>query len=739
MLDQIDEKQKLEAGFHVSAHLVEPQLHRISRGEHIVQVEPRVMQVLVCLAEQPGKTVSKEWFMERVWSDTVVTDDALLRCISELRKIFGDDARKPRFIETIRKRGYRLIAPVSRVHDGSERSRTQDRVKGGAKAPAVRSTTDSSEILRRLWRDLVHLFRQEAYQPRFWGIVAASLVLLASTVASLQRAFAPEPPAPLKTVPFTSFPGEEVDPDLSPRGDQIAFSWDGGGESDFNIYIKQTGTETPLQITGHPADERSPTWSPDGRHIAFVRSTGSGSSIFITPAVGGGERKVKTLDARDVQKLVWSPDGKTLAFSAHNGPYEAFSIFTLSLETLKMRQLTTPPTGYRGDRNPAFSPDGQKLAFVRSVISKIADVFIVSLQEGAPKRLTSDNAEITGLDWMPDGRGIVFTSDRAGMSSLWSVSASGGTPEWVATFRGGNMHQPDIARRGGRMALVQRSYETNIWQLRIDARASDQQESASRPLILSTRWDSNPRISPDGTRIAFASRRSGSYEIWTSDRDGSHPIKLTHFEGHVTDTPRWSPSGGKIAFTSRQEGSADVYVIDAVGGAPRRLTFSASNDKAPNWSRNGRWVYFASNRSGSWQTWKIPADGGEAVRVTRDGGFAALESLDGKHLFYVKRNVPGLWRMPVAGGEETRIIDGLEPYDWGNWILREQGIYFIRRDAGDSSVMLYDLGTGQSQRIAFLEDLPKRPSFTLSPDGAWILHAKLDRSESDILMVNDFK
>ena len=108
-----------ERRFTVGEWLVEPLGNRIIREGESVMLEPKVMEVLVCLAGHPGRTVTKEQFFENVWDGTVVTDDVLSRCVSELRKSFGDDPRNPRYIETIRKTGYRLIAPVGPADESS--------------------------------------------------------------------------------------------------------------------------------------------------------------------------------------------------------------------------------------------------------------------------------------------------------------------------------------------------------------------------------------------------------------------------------------------------------------------------------------------------------------------------------------------------------------------------------------------------------------------------------------------
>jgi DNA-binding winged helix-turn-helix (wHTH) protein/TolB-like protein len=107
----------VDSDFRLGEWLVTPKLNSLSSSDKTVRLEPKVMQVLVCLANTAklGDVVSKETLMRTVWADTFVTDDVLIRCISELRKVFADDPRSPRYIQTIAKGGYRLIAPVTPV------------------------------------------------------------------------------------------------------------------------------------------------------------------------------------------------------------------------------------------------------------------------------------------------------------------------------------------------------------------------------------------------------------------------------------------------------------------------------------------------------------------------------------------------------------------------------------------------------------------------------------------------
>ncbi len=560
-----------------------------------------------------------------------------------------------------------------------------------------------------------------------------------------------EPPAPPpQTVVFTSFPGRELDPSFSPDGKQIAFVWEGEAGGNLDIYVKLIGAGTPLRLTTHPADDFSPTWSPDGSHIAFLRKSEGGIGIFMVPALGGPERKLSESAASVgfhlyfvrtwVSGLAWSPDGKFLAIVDKSSSQDPNGIFLLSTETGEKRKLTLPPAQYVGDGYPTFCPDGQTLAFTRTRVGTVDDIYVVPVLGGEPRRLTSDNRWIHGLAWTPDGRSIVFSSNRGGSQSLWRVSPSTGAPERLAAG-GETAYWPSISRQGSRLAYTQYLTDSNIW--RAPGPSSTGRRASPAKLIASTRPDVGPQFSPDGKRIVFVSGRSGSPEIWLCDSEGLNPVQLTSFGGPLTGVPRWSPDGQRIAFDSIKEGHPDIYVVSAEGGSPRRLTTESSSDVRPSWSKDGRWIYFGSDRSGAWQVWKMPAEGGSAVQVTRQGGREAFESPDGKFVYYSKQlGVSGIWRVPVEGGEETQVLDRGEQ---SNWAVLDQGICLLNRKA--TPVPATEFFSFATRRLTQLGALPNEartpmgmaPAFGVSRDGRWILYVQVDRVESDIMLVENFR
>ncbi len=263
--------------------------------------------------------------------------------------------------------------------------------------------------------------------------------------------------------------------------------------------------------------------------------------------------------------------------------------------------------------------------------------------------------------------------------------------------------------------------------------------------ISSTLRDESPNYSPDGRKIVFNSTRSGSFEIWVCEADGTNPVQLTNFGGPVTGSPRWSPDGRWIVFDTRVAGNPDIFLISSEGGRPRRLTTEASEDIVPSRSRDARFIYFSSTRSGSLQVWKIPAEGGEARQITTQGGYEGYESADGKYFYYMKgRNptVPGIWRVPAGGGEETLFFDQHRAGIWRSWAVTNQGIYYVTGETPARTVIeYYSFATGKIKEVATPEKevLTGSLGLNVSPDGKWLLYTQADQRGMDIMLVENFR
>jgi Tol biopolymer transport system component/DNA-binding winged helix-turn-helix (wHTH) protein len=704
----------------------------LTRQDQAVALAPKSFDLLMLLVERRGRVLKRGELITELWPDTIVEEANLTFQVSTVRKALGEAGS--RWIETVPKHGYRFTAPVREV-------RPEDP------------------------REALSLPREARVRlgPPIWRRAPTGLALVAVVAAFVVFGYASRHDAPvpgeirLQAVPFTSYPGHEAAPTFSPDGSLVAFTWDGENQDNPDIYVKAISAEQPLRLTFDGAPDGSAAWSPDGTGIAFLRDkSGGGSEVRLIPPTGGPERTIGEVEALAHQGLSWSPDGRSLAVVDRSSPGEPLGIFLLDIASGVKKRLT-PPSSH-SDILPAFSPDGRTVAFSRTLLPRGPFVHVVPLVGGEPRELVPTRFPRGRLAWVPGGEEVLFaavplagdggqprpSSSGRAVASLWRVAADDGE----ATLLAGSENAVDVAvsTDGRRLVYSQAMSDLDIWRLDLGpAPATGEAQTRFAP---STKNDANPQFAPDGERVAFTSGRSGHNEIWVVDGQGRHPLRLTYLDGSA-GAPRWSPDGKTIAFDfAAKDGNVDIYVISASGGLPRRVTTSPAVDATPSWSKDGRFIYFGSHRDGQVQVWKVPSSGEEpenARQVTRGGGFAAIESPDGLHVYFTKRMSGTLdpqnaiWRIAVDGGDEEMVVEGYRS-SHASWDLTAEGLYFVDQEPsswGTSWVVRFQgFGRRRATEVARLRHPPflGGPAVSVSPDGRWMLSTQ-SHGESDLMLV----
>ncbi len=574
-----------------------------------------------------------------------------------------------------------------------------------------------------------------------------ALALVAAVVAAVLawRNLRTPADSPTKLLPLASYPGAEGPPALSPDGNLVAFDWSGDVEAgSTDIYVKAVGSEALRRLTETPGSETSPAWSPDGHSIAFIRD---GQGVFTMSQLGGAERQVSASGTH----VVWAGDSKSVLIRDREGNTGPFGIHQVFLDTLERRLLTQAPVG-AGDWRFEVSPDRRTLAFIRYERPGIADLYVGPMQGGEPRRLSNWNATLTGLSWTPDGREIVYSVEEPAASRLWRIHANSARPgrgSPIAEIPAGAAN-PSISRpkpgQPARIAFQTIIRDVDIQMMDLEARRMND-TIESTPFSISTRIEGPARFSPDGSRIAFTSYRSGGPEIWVAGRDGSALQQVTSLGSPELVVGAWSPDGRRIAFDAAIAGNSDIYVVAADGGHLRRLTSEPSIDANLSWSGDGRWIYFSSTRAGVIaDIWRVSPEGGQAVRMTRNGGFDPKESSDGRYLFYLDRppnrlaidGTAKLMRAPLAGGQVQLVLERVRPFLWS---VTDTGIVFVSREPDFDAIDMYRFS---NQRVARVGKLGFRvpgifESMTVSRDGRWALATKMVQFDSDLMLLDNFR
>ena len=587
-----------------------------------------------------------------------------------------------------------------------------------------------------------------------WTLAAAAVVLAvtgralwisrAASVHSLRT-------SPMTLVPLTTLSGDEYSPAFSPDGEQIAFTWNGEHEDNFDLYVRPVGSGALRRLTVDAGFDGDPAWSPEGKRIAFVRWGVDGTGrVYVIDPLGGSERGVGELaisaaDPAQYSRISWSPNPDYIA-AAGTPPASAGSKAVPGIYLLPVGggelHLVVPAPDPMMHYSPAFSRDGHRMAYASCSGENWCDVFIIDLDSrlmptAPPRRVTHQEYSMIGkVAWSADSHSIVYDAEVVPLSAhLWRVAADGASaPERFEAA--GFARLPAIAATGDRAAFTQWRFDVDIFRF----------ESGGPPqaVLTSTSLDMNPRFSPDGRRIAFGSGRTAErLEIWVADRDGRDAHQLTNGPGIWQIGPSWSPDGGQLVFESVQREGHHLWVIDANGAGLRRLPGAAGDQRRPTWSRDGRWIYFTSEDGPMRSVCRMPAGGGPITRLARSTGEVVWESRDGSRVFYSIGDV--VWSSPTGGGAPRKEITCAKG---GAIALGASGIYYAACNfTFEVNTMLHVMNpdTHQDRLIGPLTDYWF--DLEVSPDEKTILYDKvMHRGQhkrlsvgSDLMLIEHFR
>jgi len=265
-----------------------------------------------------------------------------------------------------------------------------------------------------------------------------------------------------------------------------------------------------------------------------------------------------------------APSDLILFSSYRDGESE---LYTMSADGSNITRLTDIEERVN---QPAWSPDGQWVAFVQRFDGINSEIMVMPLNKNQVEnpvpslvRLTHSSALDVEPDWSPDGTQIAFTSNRSGIMHIWVMGTNGSR----------------------RMQLTQDHHNGNHI------------------------WNSSPKWSPDGSKILYRSDVGENNEIFIMNPDGSGQRNLTQHPASDVD-PAWSPDGSQIAFVSDRDGNEEIYVMNADGSNPHRLTYQVDKDTYPTWSPDGERIAFYSMREGNYEIFTMRSDSSELTQLT---------------------------------------------------------------------------------------------------------------------------
>lgn len=712
--DGIHRQQLIVGAFRVDAGALQVESNGVP-----TRLKPKAMGVLLALAREPGVTRSRDELLDEVWGSVHVTPGVVGHAVTALRRAFGDDLENPTYIETIPRIGYRLVAPVTVLADAGAAVASpvpDDAQRTAADAPApAGALTDPATVPAADAGSAPRTRRHRWLQP-----IAAVAILLAVVAVVLaagpwQRQSDATAGAPANAPGglhaeavrrITFAPGSEDHPRLNPGGDWLVYTRrDGLGDRPALFLQSLHGTGVIPLADGEHAER--PAWSPDGREVAYVwRSVDrSRCEIRATTIDGTGHQTITHCPPNSVVFLDWNPvDADQIAWSAIVPGSAAASRVRL----LRRQEGWAPePFDYdvadtAVDLYPRFSPDGRRIAF-RGSTNPTSDLYSVATSGGKIRRLTTLRSEINGFDWLPDGSGLVFSSNHEGHRALYAVDLADGT---VSALGIADASSPDVTQHGWTVAFQLENWRSALAEYPLDG-------GPRRLLAPSSGRDYSAALSTHGRRIVFASDRDGSSQLWSLEGDSAEAIRLTRHEAGRLAAPVLSADGNRVLYVLRVHGRHELHEFDFDQGQSRLVTVASHSLRNAIYAGDDRSIWYAGWHQDGWYLHACArADDAAdcsgrptqrtAFRVERAaiGGRAALLLADprnqGKLMVYAEEDLQPLDpdRAPLAVREPWRVVDD------ALWSLQR-----LDNEDGEVALDATSLDDGRVTRLATLSGI----------------------------------
>ena len=683
---------KHERPFRLGDLEVLPASGELRSRKGVQRLRPLLMDILQRLAAEPGEVVRRETLLEDVWPRRMVNDEVLSRAIAELRTALGDDAREARYIETLPKLGYRLVAKV-------EPLALPEPAKGPGKS-------------RTPWFIAAALV--------LGSVVAWQLVPRGPDLARLESRLA-------AARPFSSDPALELMPRFSPTGDRIAFALGEGGEA--RLVIQAIDGSSRQFVGGLEGYARlSPVFLPDGQRILYWKGGRGDCAIVEHDLASGAERTIVDCTRQPRSRFDVSRDGRWLVFSGASRPQFPYGLWLVDLPARGPAvALTTPEPGMGDDLFPRFSPDARRIAFYRGSESHRRPWLLTREDPKSARALGRVEGLSYGFAWLANDGPLLAAADWLGFRALVALDIASGEARLLGA-RGARF--PDATPEGG-IVYENAVYSAQLWPF--DPATGN---AAAAPLWRSTRYTSQAEYSPDGKRVVFASNRDGTDALYIG-MVGGDAYRVAFGEAHRYMRPHWSLDGRQVyavRATLEPSGASiqEAVRIPAEGGPAELL---APLGRAVNDVREGGdgRLYWAEVAEHAMRVLRAPMD--SLVRAERVP--VPLVSQYHLHSGYLAYTEPQLSRITLCRLDTMAcepLPEEVHPANAYHWILSARSLWLRRPVQGAAGLARLDLATRQVTGEWNFFPSGSGGSIAVSPDESQVLVTREEGPAVDLML-----
>jgi Tol biopolymer transport system component/DNA-binding winged helix-turn-helix (wHTH) protein len=700
-----------------------------------LKIYPQPFRVLLLLAERPGQIVTRKEIQRYLWDENTFVDfeRGINFCMNQIRATLGDDAEKPRFIETVPRKGYRFIASLScqlraepdvnGVPATIPVSPWLDHANFG---PSARRAPGMRVVSQRTGEIPFNTFRRKA-------LLALVLASVAAAGFAMRRWMTHSHWPNLQNIQITKLTesGKVQSAAISSDGRYVAYMFQDGENS--SLRLRQIGARGEAQVVVHDALlYPGLVFSTDGDYIYFLRAAGQNDlvrSLYAIPALGGPERKL----VEDIDSAVsFSPDGQQFAYMRGRPRLDRVEIRIANADGSHDRLLVNLQGAWAGYcPGAAWSPDGRRLA-VSAYMPHNKPNFVIkaiSTADGVVTEFFSSAAPIGRPRWLPKSDMLVVpVEDGNEHAQLWTISFPEGEAHRLTNDLQ-NYHEIDMARDGRTLVATEQSVVTNVWT------ASSADLSTLRQVTYGQHAISDSFPLADG-KLAFINRTDNGLWVLTLESGRSSLVADAHDANWFTTCDRF------ILFESERTSTHELRRMNQDGTDDKLLTVGTT--WSPTCSPDGRFVYYAEALKPRWKVRRVPIEGGTPEDIVDNPGEAipgnVTISPDGKLIafpFDVNTPQPSLKIaiVPINGGRILKTLDVPSGITGPRWSPDGHSLqYLLDRDGATNLWELSFAGGKPTQLTTFSSG--EIFDFNWSTDGKRLVLVRGEATSDVVLLSN---
>ena len=691
----------------------------------LLHLQEKPLQLLLLLLEHPGHIVLREDLQRSLWPNgtNVDFDKGLNTAVKKLRYVLGDSSDKPVFIETIPRRGYRFIAPVSGNGFPSEESPA-----GEPNFPTAPSRKESSD--NRFESDF-HKSAQPVGIWRYWYLLLAVVLGAVAVVLARYERFARTPILDLQNMEVTELTnnGKVRQMAISPDGLSLAYARDEGLEQTLWVKRFDSGNETQL-LTADTVNFSGMEFSPDGHFLYFVRSEKSNpvfGYLCRIPADGGTVEQL----IRDADTAVsFSPDGKQLVYTRGYPRRKVSEVRVANVDGSGDHLLATVAGNEVFDSGPTWSPRNDSIAVSAHLTGQPRRfaLYLISLSKATQTELYSSEGAIGRPLWMHDGREVIVVLNdlNSHRGQLWTVSASSGEVHRVTNDLTDYDSAIDLTPDGKRLAVIANGAVSNVWIAGANDLSHPSQVTSGEPTLYQVRELS------DGRLIAIGGG------AWIMNRDGSNKVPVRSL-----NNPEWIEPCGRFLLAVTSSNGAKILTRVASDGT-NETAVTSGDVVFPACSPDGQAAYYL-NAVHPQKIHKVSILDGSIAEIGDVPGDSLFGNIvvspDGKYLAYPYQQysppVVELAVIPSGGGE---VINSFQiPGFLGTlrWSPDGKALHYVLTTNGASNIWEQSFSAAKPKQLTHFNS-GEIFDFSWTADGEHLLMTR-GQSKRDVILLSHLR